>query len=211
MQQQIVILSMMLAATAASSQCFDGGQIAYHQEADSLKFYFVSEADDLCHPYDSTSVRWDAHCNPFHQNTPPASYYLAPGDTLRLAYEPWLAVRAITSFHWDGYQTNGALSLSSNTVIHDTPDRPWAEVTIGPNPTDGNFTVAFKSNATKKKYWIIGGLGLVATGWQGPGNTQKSFSLLPINPNGVYELITDFYFDGCADIVRIREKFLVIR
>jgi hypothetical protein len=99
--------------------------------------------------------------------------------------------------------------MSSNTVYHASPDAPVAEIEILPNPNDGHFDLKLTTNATKQYVRIIGPYGMVYGGWVGE---FKHFDLLPINPNGTYSVIVDWYFDDdCSPVVRTKTSFILVR
>lgn len=212
MKQIVILMALLTWGAEILSQCHSPGSITLEQHGDSIEIKHT-ELPYPCVEPEWERVVWFRACNPYNYHQRSAIDTLDVGEPLWLdADEPYMAI-------WGQYQYKaaelfvGGAAMSSNTVQWVT-EMPSASVTIMPNPNDGNFLLDLESNGTGGVFRIYGGIGGMVLSKTFTGGSKEEQVSIPdtwLNPNGVYEVVADFFFDGCVDSVRVREKFILNR
>jgi hypothetical protein len=196
----------------AQNSCIYEGKLKLEEVDGNLKISFEELPSFSCDEnilLDSVKVRWYQQCNQWNDR-----YYLIAEtglfDTLTIPAEGWRAVWAETTWYSEDFQSLGSISDITPAVYYSSPEAPYLEENILPNPNDGNFEIEYKTNAIKQYVMIIGPYGIVYSRWH-YGSCVVPIHLLSINPDGIYQVITKWYFeDECTDRVTTRQSFLVI-
>ncbi len=213
--KQAVILFFIFLSTAAFAQypCIYEGEIGYGQDGDDLHFSFSELPEfDCSEPVviDSVKVKWYQQCNRWNDKfTLIGETNLE--DTLTIPAVGWRAVWAQTTWYSKDFVNNGAITVSTSAAFYIGPDAPDLLEDITPNPNNGHFEIEQKTNALKQYTMILGPYGLVYSKWH-YGNCIVPIDLLPLNPNGLYQVITTWYFaDDCVGKTVTRQGFIVAR
>lgn len=216
--KQIVILltavAMTLAAPRLQGQCGTPGTIDTKVQGDTLLAYLTEMPTYDCG--DTLlwgRIIWTVNCNPFDERGGWTADTLPVGDTLRLVLggAQWRSVQG----GWLHQHTLGGYTQTAiwptNKVVYATGNAPQAALLVTPSPNDGHFEITCTGTAYKQRVMVLGPYGLVMTKWL-YGDCTHPVSLLPMNPNGQYTVLVDWYFDDdCTPMVRTRKTVMVIR